>query len=84
MGNFLKNFCLKSYKTTSNNNLNGSCFINITHHTSSNVADGFLHIHARPVVEHIANAGCAVHKPHVILTAFRNRTEAGDEDVRLY
>lgn len=57
--------------------------INITYHTSSNIVDGFFHIHTRPVVKHIANTGSTVYKSHVIFTAFRYRTKTENNNITL-
>ena len=39
-----------------------------TDHTSSNEIDCFIHVHARPILEYIADGGCTIDKPHIIFT----------------
>ena len=47
-----------------------------THHTPPDVLDSLVDVHARPVVQHVADAGGAVDEPHVVLTSLRHCVEA--------
>ena len=40
-----------------------------SYQTVDDVADGFFSVHATPVVQHVTDAACAVHEPHVCFTA---------------
>lgn len=40
-----------------------------TYQTSSDVLDGFLDVHPRPVVQHVADAGRAVDEADVVLAS---------------
>ena len=51
------------------------CACVCTHHTPPDVLDGLVDVHARPVVQHVADAGGAVDEPHVVLTFLRDCVE---------
>lgn len=53
-----------------------------THQTSSDVLDGFLDVHARPVIQYVTDTSCAVDKADVILTSFWHGVETESQTQR--
>lgn len=49
-----------------------------THQTSSDVVDGLPGVHTRPVVQHVADTGCAVDEPNIVFASLGQRVKTGN------
>lgn len=54
----------------------------LTHQTSPDVLDGFLDVHPRPVVQHVADAGRTVDEADVVLASLRHGVKTEDRERR--
>ena len=58
--------------------------MNRAYKTMADVVDCELNIHPTPVIKYITDTRCTEYEPHVILRAFRSRTETMQQQQQLY
>lgn len=52
----------------------------MTYQASPDVLNGFLDVHPRPVVQHVADAGCTVDEAYVVLASLRHGVKTKDRE----